>query len=265
MVHECPRCGYSTEVKANFIKHLVKRQSPCPSTKADVSLDTLIAEYTGQPAKMYQCKSCEKSFNSRSGLAYHRTQHCDNDTQRLLNLENAFNKLAEQLAQHTNNRNDAGTSYVMTNNVGTNNGTINNVNINIEIKPFGQETTNHISKELAIKCFKKGMYGLIDMLDMIYFNTDIPENHNVKMKSLKNKLVEVFKDPNWETRDLATTVNRMISVSRSHVMKEVDYIEVAKSEELLRIANDMMSLPPKKQKSIHDHAKARLVNRRDNA
>lgn len=43
VVYECPRCGYSTDVKCNFIKHIVKRQTLCPCTKADVSLDALIA------------------------------------------------------------------------------------------------------------------------------------------------------------------------------------------------------------------------------
>lgn len=267
MIHECPRCGYSTNVKSNFIKHLVQRQIPCPSTKADVSLESIIVEYTEQIAKVYKCESCEKGFNSRSGLAYHRKHHCNSENQRLANIESGLKNLAEQLAEHTNKSDtrDKGNNNVNTNNVGINNGTINNVNINIEIKPFGEETTDHISREIAIKCFKRGVYGLIDMLDMIYFNSEVPENHNVKLKSLKNKLVEVFKDSNWETRDFSTAVDRMISVSRSHVMNQVDYKEVAENIDLLQIANSMMSLPPKNVKGIHNHAKARLVNRRDTA
>jgi hypothetical protein len=216
-------------------------------------------------AKMYTCESCEKKFSSRSGLGYHKKHHCNPESQRLANIETALHKLTEQLAEHSKiNSANIGNSYTTTtNNVGSNSGTINNVNINIEIKPFGQETTDHIPKEVAIKCFKRGVYGLIDMFDMIYFNADVPENHNVKLKSLKNKLVEVFKDPNWETHDFATTVDTMISVSRSHMMKEVDYKEVATNIDLLQTANNMMSLPPKKVKDIHNHAKARLVNRRD--
>ena len=264
MIHDCPRCGYSTSVKSNFIKHLVQRQTPCPSTKADVSLETLILEYTEQIAKVYKCESCKKGFSSRSGLAYHR-KHCNSENQRLANIESALQNLAEQLAVHKNRTDQRykENNYVNTNNVGINNGTINNVNINIEIKPFGEESTDHISKEIAIKCFKRGVYGLIDMLDMIYFNSEVPENHNVKLKSLKNKLVEVFKDSSWETRDFTTTVDRMISVSRSHVMKEMDYKELAENIDLLQIANNMMSLPPRNVKGIHNHAKARLVNRRD--
>lgn len=213
-----------------------------------------------QIAKIYKCNSCEKGFNSRSGLAYHRRHHCNSVNQRLTNIENALNKLAEQCAEHTNrsNKQNIGNSYVNTNNVGTKCRNINNVNI--EIKPFGEDTTDHISKEVAIKCFKRGVYGLIDMLDIIYFNSDVPENHNVKLKSLKNKLVEVFKDSKWETRDFTTTVDIMINISRSHIMKEV-----AQNIDLLQTANSMMNLPPQKVKGIQNHAKARLVNRRDTA
>lgn len=260
MIHECPRCGYSTDVKSNFIKHLVKRQTPCPSTKADVSLDDLIIEYTEQIAKVYNCQSCEKGFTSRSGLAYHKKHHCNSESQRLANIETTLNKLADQIAEQ---KQGICNNYMTTNNIGTNYGTVNNVNINIHMKPFGEETIDHISKEDAMKCFKRGVHGLIDMLDMIYFNAEVPENHNVKLKSLKNKLVEVFKDSNWETRDFTATVDNMISVSRSHVLKEMDYTEVAQNIDLLQLANNMMSLPPQKVKSIHNHTKARLVNRRN--
>lgn len=40
-----------------IIKHLVQRQTPYPSTKADVSLETLIVEYTEQIAKLPKCTS----------------------------------------------------------------------------------------------------------------------------------------------------------------------------------------------------------------
>ena len=265
-MHECPRCGYATDVKSNFIKHLVQRRSPCPGTKANVSLETVIAEYTQQIDKVYKCDACDKKFTSRSGLGYHKKHHCNSDSERLAKLESVLEKVTAQLAEYsTKHTANIGNSYITTNHVGSNSGTINNVNINIEIKPFGQETTDHIPKDVAIKCFKRGVYGLIDMFDMIYFNSQVPENHNVKLKSLKNKLVEVFKDSNWETHDLATTVDTMISVSRGHMMKDVDYKEVATSLELLQTANNVMSLPPKKVKDIHNHAKARLVHRRDSA
>lgn len=43
----------------------------------------------------------------------------------------------------------------------------------------------------------------------------------------------------------------------------MDFKEVAENIDLLQIANSMMSLPAKNVKGIHNHAKARLVNRRD--
>lgn len=250
MIHECPRCGYATDVKFNFIKHLVNRRTPCPSTKADVSLDTLVVEYTGKAAKMYKCELCEKQFSSRSGLSYHKLHHRDNQSYTFHKIEDILNKITEHLLNSTNN-------------IETNSGTINNINIiNVHINSLGKETKDHISKDVTVKCFKRGIYGLIEMFDLIFFNADVPENHNVKLKSLKSKLVQVFKDPNWETADFGLTIDEMISITRSHIMSQVDYTEIANNMDMLQTANNMMSLSANKIKTIRNHAKARLLDRR---
>lgn len=256
MEHECPRCGYATDVKANFVKHLTQRKTICPCTKADVSLDTLIMEYTLDDfAKMYKCDYCEKQFNSRSGLSYHRKHHCNNERlqqEQLEQLEATVSRLSDQLAVHasilnSNSRNN-------TNTMDINNSTI---------RPFGQERTDHITQDMREKCFNWGVHGLKHMLDCIFFNIDIPENQNVKLRSMKHSIIDVFYERGWKAEDFKTTVDKMISVSRNQIMMNIDYTELSKNIDMLTMANNLMNLSHKNIMTIRNHTRAQLVSRRD--
>lgn len=259
MTHECPRCGYATYVKANFVKHLTQRKTICPCTKADVSLDTLVIEYTVDDfAKIYKCDLCDKQFNSRSGLSYHKKQYCNNERLQLENLEATVSRLSEKLAEHANILNNNN------NNTNTNTLGINNF-INIELRPFGQERTDHITQEMRDKCFKWGIHGLRYMMDCIFFNVEIPENHNIKLRSMKHNLLDVFHEPGWKAEDFKSTVDKMISISRNQIMLNMDHKEIAKNYDLLNTANNLVNLSHKNVLTIRNHTKAQLVNRRDDA
>ena len=86
-------------------------------------------------------------------------------------------------------------SKACANNVTNNtNNTNNNNTINIHIHNFGSEDTSYITtdmqKELLVKCSE----GLMQMIKIIHFHPDHPENANVRLKSVKQKTVEVHKD-----------------------------------------------------------------------
>jgi hypothetical protein len=195
---------------------------------------------------VYKCNQCQKQFSTRSGLAYHR-----NNCSSVSSVEKSQYHQTENIITNTITNNNYGSST-----------TINNIINHLVIKKFGCENTDHITKDVAIKCFQRGIYGLVDMIDLIYFNDDVPENHNIKMKSLKNMLVEVFQDPDWETRDFSETVDKMIRTSRDHILKDMDFMDISKDMEMLNTANTLMSVPAKNVKSMRNHTKAKLVDRR---
>jgi ribosomal protein L37AE/L43A len=261
MEHVCPRCDYRTHKKTHFVKHITQRKTLCPAIVADVSLDALVNEYSDHCEKVYKCSSCARKFNSRSGLSYHKNSKCNNLNERITSMENMLHQIAERLAQSPPQNITVNNNSTTTVNV-TNTGNVTN---NILLNSFGSEYTNHITSELSSRCLNKGIYGIIDMLDLIYFNENIPQNHNVKLKSLKNMLVEVFKDSDWETRDFVATVDNMISASRNHLMKDIDYQQLSDNIDMMNKVNKLMCLPTRNITSMRNHTKAKLVNRRENA
>jgi hypothetical protein len=71
------------------------------------------------------------------------------------------------------------------------------------------------------------------------------------------------KDPDWETRDFSETVDKMIRTSRDHILKDMDFECIGKDMDMLNTANTLMSVPAKNVKSMRNHTKAKLVDRRD--
>jgi ferritin-like metal-binding protein YciE len=138
---------------------------------------------------------------------------------------------------------------------------INNVVININ--NFGEETKEYITVEFARKCLEQGAYGIQHMLDVLYFNDEHPENNSVRMRSLKNSLVEVMKDTKWECRGLNDTIDTMINTSRSEILSKGIDTKTEPTMENLANIDSIQNIEPTKKKRIREKTKSKLVQRRD--
>lgn len=279
MEYVCPRCHYSTNHKGHYVRHIHNKRL-CPSTFADISIETLRIEFGIEDLKTYHCDQCKKCFKTRSGLAYHRPicmesiegtkpyteskqllEHSTKQEAQLLELTEEVKKL-KNMVTHMHSTKSYNAQII-------NNGDIkaldnsHHQHLHFHLNAFGNENKEHISREFAIECFKKGAYGILDMLDKIYFDDNTPENHNIKIRSLKNMLVEVFKDPHWEVRGFHDTVDGMISMSRNEIIKDIDCNQLMTNEELMFMLQNIMNPPSYRVKNIKEHTKARLVQRRE--
>lgn len=297
MEYICPRCHYSTKHKGHFVRHIHNKRL-CPCTHADIALDALRNEFAIEGLKTYHCEQCTKCFKTRSGLAYHRPiciEAYDIETEayepprnkgssgqikihgkeqnhyqnsQLQELTEEVKKLKNMV---THMQTSTPTNAIQHNAQIINHGDIqaldnsHHQHLHFHLNAFGNENKEHISREFAIECFKKGAYGILDMLDKIYFDSNTPENHNVKIRSLKNMLVEVFKDPHWEVRGFHDTVDGMISMSRNEIIKDIDCNQIMTNEELMYTLQNIMNPSSYRVKNIKEHTKARLVQRRENA
>ena len=81
-------------------------------------------------------------------------------------------------------------------------------NINIHIKNFGFETLNHIPQEYLNRCFVNKK--IVDLIENIHLDTECPENKNVRLKSKKQELMEVFEYGAWKIKDQDETLTELI-------------------------------------------------------
>lgn len=275
MEYICPRCHYTTKHRGHFIRHIHNKRI-CDAEYADISLELVQREFLSEGLKTYRCDSCKKCFKTRSGISYHRPickESSDVDKEDIRDIEIVQLKEEVEKLKTIVHVRDAPPHIIQTEpcrqytQIINNHGAFDNSHhqhVHIHLNAFGNESRDHITKEFAIECFQKGAYGILDMLDKIYFDENTPENHNIKIRSLKNMLVEVFKDPHWEVRGFHDTVDGMISTSRNEIIKDINCTEIINNnDELLYTLQNILNPPLQRVKNIKEHTKARLVQRRE--
>lgn len=211
--HECPRCGYIVYHKGDMRKHLQKKRL-CKPNKADISLDSFREEYFKEKESSYNCDFCDKSFLSRSGWYKHQ-KTCDKIKERLeiQELKNQIktlvqkNKEIEERIEHSTSNNI--TNNI--NNISNINNINNNININISLRPFGSEITTYLNDEIIGDLFFMGL-NFRELLKYLHFDPEYPENHNIRIKSVKRSLLEIYRGNKW---DIVTFMNGLTEMVKN--------------------------------------------------
>lgn len=155
-----------------------------------------------------QCEYCGKHFASRQSKYNHKKKFHINGS-----LDVRMHELQHHLAsvlaeiEHArkitptcvvHNITNNNTSNITTNNI-TNNNTVTNNNVTININVFRRENTAYIQGELLkqLNTSDNLNESLIDLIKMIHFNKQHPENMNI-MVSDGGQFALIYKTSGWE-------------------------------------------------------------------
>jgi len=194
---ECPRCGYSTPYRHSLLAHF-RRKKPCPHPphRNDADRDTidevialdLFNENQYRNSRTQEsalaCDGCCRKFSFRSALSRHRrlctggghhhacTQVVGSaDAARVSELQKRCDELEKQMEDirkrpmsttNSNNNNSYNNSY------------------NVQINALGNEDLTRITPELIDTCIRRTTKGLVELMEKIHFDTDVPSNHNLR-------------------------------------------------------------------------------------
>jgi hypothetical protein len=106
------------------------------------------------------------------------------------------------------------------NNIQTqNNNNIGTQNVIININNFGQEDMSHITDDYKNMCIQaiNGL-GVKMLVQKTHFDPNVPENHNVRIKSTKLQQVQVREDDRWAIKDSDDAVDSMMMKSCKRLM-----------------------------------------------
>jgi len=226
-----------------------------------------------------QCEKCEKIFTRHNNLIAHLGKckgkinklECNYCHEIFTAPANKYrhqktcklvtkNELpsSELVSQNINNiTNINNDNKIITNNIINDNRQIINNNITLQIKNFGDENKDYITNAFLLQCYKNGYYGLVEMIENIYFNKEHPENHNVRIGSLKNKYLEIHKDDEWVPQGVNETLNRMINTTATDIILNVDE-DQKEIDKIMEIQN----LDIKKEKLLKESINGKLIARR---
>lgn len=213
----CSRCGYKTDVFKDIKCHL-KRKRPCPSALSDVSPNDILEKIIEErkPKGKYLCDLCGKVFSTSQSKYQHKKYHCNNLKE--LRLESQIQFLQEELkkSQEQNSIVNNIQSQTITNNI--------QQNIVINLKSFGCENMEYLPKDFLNSCLISN--NIIPLIESIHFDKEHPENHNVKIKSLKHDFMQTYVDGNWIVTDKEETLDQLINkgyrVLKYHCRKNKD-------------------------------------------
>lgn len=131
------------------------------------------------PNKKYNCRSCLKLFTNFQNRWKHE-KICKYKKEKILELEKKINNLEDKIKNTTINNTINNTTI-------NNNGTINNITINT----FGKEDLYKLDTTEIKKLIKNNNY-LVDIIGLLNFNKNLPENHSFCNTSLEGNYVSVL-------------------------------------------------------------------------
>jgi hypothetical protein len=135
------------------------------------------------------------------------------------------------------------------------------INNNITINNYGHENTDYITAELLQKCLEAQASGVKVIVDSMWFNDEHPENHNVRLYSLKQALVEVVKDNEWDIQSLSEVCNDMVRRATIKITSGVAS-KLEPTDAIIRDMNAINSLKAQPLARLRETAKANLVSRK---
>jgi hypothetical protein len=107
----------------------------------------------------------------------------------------------------------------------------NITNNTIIINNLGNEDISHITKNQMIKLLRMNKECPVELVKLIHFNTDKPENHNIYKPNFKDKYVKYCDNSIWKIGDLMKIVTELY-------LSKMDLAE-EKFEELKQFLSDI--------------------------
>jgi hypothetical protein len=164
------------------------------------------------------CKYCDKKFTLRQGVERHIKNSCKKNTDesfkemaRLMNeIENMKkemikkdedqNKKYEALEKHLGKLNNKLQITSNSNNT-------NNNNTIVIMNSFDKPDMSQLTDKDIRPNMKSLNMGISNLVNNVYFNPEIPENHSIRVSNLKKEFATVFNGEHWDT----VTIEHLLS------------------------------------------------------
>ena len=187
------------------------------------------------------CSYCDKEFSRRDSLTRHlnRCKKKENEieTNKIELLEKDKEELIEtveklliecsemkNLLKNTTNETKKSTvpqHSISDNNNNTNSLNTTNNNNTIIINNYGEEDTKYITSDFILNLLKNKPFKAIpEMIKHTHFNTEHPENQNIKITNKKEPYVKIRKDNKWELQDRKNTITDLIDKQHIKISNE---------------------------------------------
>ena len=235
VVYSCKLCGFVSNLKGNHSQHLKTKKH---LKKVEKSLQPMVMstndhKMTPNDHKMttkidtFKCDFCDLYFSTKPNKRRHELHYCKENTSitynKIKQLEKEKKKLEKQITKMLDN---SCTINNTTNNTTNNNTTNNNTNNIILVNNYGTENTDYLTVEILTKLLNRPFDSIQDLIKMLHFNDEHPENHNVKITNKKEQYAMVWVDKIWEVRKKKALIKDMVDKSYMIIDSTYENIDI---------------------------------------
>ena len=213
--YSCNLCCFVTNLKGNYSQHLKTKKhlsSIEDSLQAMVKSQKEPKKSQKEPQKSqkepnFLCDYCNSKFTTYAHKRRHELHSCKENPSITINkikqLEIEKKKLERQITKMLNN------TCTINNNTNTTNNN-NNTNNIIVVNNYGKENTDYLTVETLSKLLNRPFDSIQDIIKMLHFNVEHPENHNVKITNKKEQYAMVWVNKIWEVRKKKALIKDMV-------------------------------------------------------
>lgn len=244
----CDICFKTFKRKDSYERHMVSKMHENNMKKAKL--------------RRYTC-GCGKSYFHNPSLHRHK-QTCpkrDLDPNQH-QLESRIGELEQQIEQLLLAQNTEKAPINNTTNNNTTIGTQNNVHITVNA--FGKENVDYITNKVCLQIVNQVFNSVPTAAQIVFFNPDHPENHNIKIPNKKEPYAMVMKDDQkWEMMDRKQAIAKMTQKSYNVVEdsyeKVHDKLHPYKRDNFLKFCDKMNDQDPTLIRRLHSELEMKVL------
>ncbi len=184
--YTCKRCAYNTHVKGNIKTHL-SRKKPCKAVYSSIPNEKQLEElYSPRPDACFQCGFCDKRYvDNRNRLAHE--EKCDKKASCIKKLEDRVRELSNTKVKKSNKP-------------------------TMIINSIDEPSIEHIEHDSFLRSLCNDN-TLEDLIKMVYFDPNVPENHSIHAPSTSTTDLMVSNGKSIrKSRYPDKSINKIISV-----------------------------------------------------
>lgn len=164
----CEKCNKSFEKKSDYKRHIEKK-NPCVENVLSTQNKNGECKYCN---KFFNMIELQKHLNDNNNVCHYKQK----ESQTVSSLETKLNQLMPILL----NPNDKGVTINNNSKIINKSKVVNKTEKEykkIEFRKPGKERVDHITKEMILQIFQKKFSSVcVDLMTLIYFNPEVPEN-----------------------------------------------------------------------------------------
>ena len=213
-----------------------------------------------------QCEICHKMFSSRSCKSHHKRNVSCIPIQMQNQQPTTINNITNNNNNTTNNNNN--TTNNNNNTTNNNNNTLNltHVHNHITVNAFGNENYDYLIDENSrLKQIIENKDAFMqNMIKLVHFDKEHPENHNIMMTNMRSKHVHVYDGEKFVKALKDQTFDKLITDKRQFIISNIE--DIGLSDECaseLRVKLLRLKLNQDKRKDLKEKVELTCYNNKE--